>query len=255
MQTIDKNGWIYYIRSQDAVEDLSYSDEVGKWLIFFKDKKFAETLCKSVVEDKIIIAAKHSKVLDKYNSGVCCLYLDCEDYKRHKKLISYLLKNNYLPRNKNGSYTNIAFKHDYDTFMGIYGSNGSSLHLKEFIDLKTGKWTNEFNEKTNTQNIEKTIARKVCEYFNYSSEYGYGNRWSLGCIKFNGKDEFNFEYVKEYIKKNNIKIKDLSKKLEVSEGTVRNWLNGKSRPFVWNAIAICVWLNLDENIVIIKEKE
>lgn len=253
MQIIDKNGWIYYIRSQEAMEDLSYCDEVGKWLIFFKNKEFAETVCKSVIEDKIIIAAKHSKVLDKYNSGVCCLYLDGEDYKSHKKLISYLLKNNYLPRNKNGSYTNIAFKHDYDTFMGIYEySSSRSLHLKEFIDLKTGKWSNELNEKTNAQKIEKTIVYKVCDYFNSSSHWGNRNSW--GWMKFNGKDKFNFEYVNEYIKKNNIKVKDLANKLEVSEVTVRNWLNGKSRPFVWNAIAICVWLNLDENKVIIKNK-
>ena len=43
--------------------------------------------------------------------------------------------------------------------------------------------------------------------------------------------------------------------MDVSEISIRNWINGKSKPLVWNAIAMCVWLNLDETKVIVKSKD
>ena len=251
MKIINKFGWAWYIYSKNSVENLSFKDNIGKWMIFFKDKSFAERLCKSVIKDKIIVEAKHSIKLDKYESGVCCLYLDGEDYVGHKKLINYLIKNDYLPHNKDGSYTNIAFKYDFDTDRGVYGNAPNfSMHLKDFIDLKTGKWTYNHKKRLSEQNIEKTISRKVSKYFNIHG----GNRWSLGYLKFNNKDEFNFQYIKDYIKENNVKIKEIANKLDVSEKSIRNWINGKTRPYVWNAIAICVLLNLNEDMVIIRKK-
>ena len=97
---------------------------------------------------------------------------------------------------------------------------------------------------------EKIISRKVSDYFNYEN----GNRWSLGCLKFKEKDEFNYEYINEYIHANKISITELAEKIDVTENSIRNWLVGKSRPYVWNAFAICVWLNIDENLVILKRK-
>ena len=100
----------------------------------------------------------------------------------------------------------------------------------------------------NKKSIERIISRKVGTYFHTS-----GNRWSLGCMTFKEKEEFNYKYIKEYIIANRINIKKLANNMEVSETTIRNWINGKSRPYVWNAISICVWLNIDENNVIIKK--
>ena len=55
------------------------------------------------------------------------------------------------------------------------------------------------------------------------------------------------------INKNKINIKELSASIDVSENAVRNWINGKSRPYVWNAIAICICLDIDERKIIIKK--
>lgn len=72
-------------------------------------------------------------------------------------------------------------------------------------------------------------------------------------MTFNDSDDFDYTYLKNYIKTNKINIKELSYNMDVSENAIRNWLNGKSRPYVWNAIAICVYLNIDESKVIIKK--
>ncbi len=98
---------------------------------------------------------------------------------------------------------------------------------------------------------EKIISRKVRNYFNYEN----GNRWSLGWLKFKAEDEFNYEYINKYIHTNNVSIIELAKKIDVAENSVRNWLVGKSRPYVWNAFAICVWLDIDEKLVILKRKK
>lgn len=65
-------------------------------------------------------------------------------------------------------------------------------------------------------------------------------------MTFKSTDDFNYQYLKEYINKNKINIKELSASIDVSENAVRNWINGKSRPYVWNAIAICICLDIDE---------
>lgn len=106
----------------------------------------------------------------------------------------------------------------------------------------------ELNVKPTKASIQRKIAKKVGKYFNTT-----GNRCSLGCMKFKDEDDFNYKYLKKYIELNKIDIKELSTNLEVSENTIRNWITGKSKPYVWNAIGICVWLNIDESTVIIKK--
>lgn len=104
------------------------------------------------------------------------------------------------------------------------------------------------NPKINKKALERKVAKRVSNYFNEE-----GNRWSLGCMTFKSTDDFNYQYLKEYINKNKINIKELSASIDVSENAVRNWINGKSRPYVWNAIAICICLDIDERKIIIKK--
>ena len=117
------------------------------------------------------------------------------------------------------------------------------LH-KNIKDQKDSK----VNIKPSKSTIQRRIANKVGKYFNTT-----GNRWSLGWMSFKEDDTFNYKYVKEYVEKNKINIRELAINIEVSESSLRNWLNGKSRPYVWNAFAICTWLDIDESCVIIKK--
>lgn len=107
---------------------------------------------------------------------------------------------------------------------------------------------NSNNPQINKKALERKVAKRVSNYFNEE-----GNRWSLGCMTFKSTDDFNYQYLKEYINKNKINIKELSASIDVSENAVRNWINGKSRPYVWNAIAICICLDIDERKIIIKK--
>ena len=102
--------------------------------------------------------------------------------------------------------------------------------------------------KSGKKELERKIAEKVGKYFNEK-----GNKWSLGCLAFKNSEDFNYTYLKKYIQTNKITTQELSNNIDVSENTIRNWLNGKSRPYVWNAIAICVYLGIDENKIIIKK--
>ena len=106
---------------------------------------------------------------------------------------------------------------------------------------------NKKNLEPNKGAIERKIAQRVGKYFDT-----IGNRWSLGNLSFKKGETFNYRYIKEYIESNNINIKELAMNIEVSESALRNWINGKSRPYVWNAFAICIWLDIDESKVIIR---
>lgn len=117
-------------------------------------------------------------------------------------------------------------------------------------NTKNIKKTNEnLNKpKINKKALERKVAKKVSNYFNEE-----GNRWSLGCMTFKSTDDFNYQYLREYVNKNKINIRELSDSIDVTENAVRNWLNGKSRPYVWNAMAICVYLDIDESKIILKK--
>lgn len=114
-------------------------------------------------------------------------------------------------------------------------------------DIESNK---EEKEKATMNKRMKTllIRKKVCTYFNTT-----GSKCFLRSMKFYETDDFNYKYLKVYINTNNVNIQELSKNLEVSENSVKNWINGKSKPYVWNAIAMCVWLDVDEKKVVIKK--
>ena len=133
MEIVKQFGWVYYVKD-DALFD---RDKVGKWMYFFDNKKFVAKICKESVEMNIVKESKHS---DK-ETGVACFYLNCDDMKTHKKILSYFMENNLIQRTKNGRLYNISFKLDNQTRAGEYGDDfKSDIKLANFVNLDTGEW-------------------------------------------------------------------------------------------------------------------
>lgn len=263
-----KNGWVwyydeeYYAIAMDYLEYLKEKypdrkrfdvfDEDGKWMIFCGSYEHAERLCSLVVESKCVNMAKHTMNFSKTGTGVCCLYSFASDISNHKKLISVLKENDLLQRNKDGSFRNIAFKSNYDTQMGIYGELfEGELHLGDIIDLKTGEWTNKVYEYERLaleyerkSRIMKIIEELACEYF--------GDDLTATSHFIKKGDHINLSLVKERIKEQNKTAKDIAYELDVTEPTVRAWLNGKRQPPARKAIALGYYLDIDLPSIIIK---
>ena len=98
---------------------------------------------------------------------------------------------------------------------------------------------------------QRIVDQKAGEYL---GETGCGNKYSMGNLVMHSGDSFNGAFVKNQMKQKGIKAQFLADLLDVNVGTVRNWLNGKSRPYAWYAFAVVVYLDLDESEVIIREK-
>lgn len=113
----------------------------------------------------------------------------------------------------------------------------------------TDKEKKEAEIKSKKRYIEKQAIKEVANYFDINEK----KKLFLQYLKLKDTDIFDYMYLKEYIKKNNISIKELSNYIDASESAIRNWINGKSKPNAWNAISICVCLNIDENKLIIKK--
>ena len=125
--------WTYYTRDNYKYR----SDACGKWMYFFDNKDFVAEICKNAVKNNIVAQSKHSNSKE----GVACFYLNIDDNKSHKKVLSYFIENNLIPRNRNGKLKNIAFKLDNQTRRGEYGEKfKAKLKLSDFIDLNTEEW-------------------------------------------------------------------------------------------------------------------
>ena len=236
--------WTFYLGK--GYEDLEYEPCVGKWLIF-TNRERAEQMCKMAVEEKAVTEAQHSDD----ESAVCCFYLVEDDIKGHERFIKFCIDNDFLPRNKNGAYTNIAFKLDFETGLNSRGiSTTPSTHLSDYIDLKTGEWTKSFKEKKKELGDEKKIAKLVAKYL----DIWEGNRWANGFLPMKKGDALNTALIKEKMDEKKISIEQLAEKLDASTTSVKSWLKGKGRPYAWNAMAICVCLKLKPEDVIVKEK-
>ena len=242
IKKIDK--WTYYLGK--GYEDLEYEPFVGKWLIFTTQER-AQEICEKAVKEKAVVEAKHSDD----EKAVCCFYLVEDDTKGHEKFIEFCLANNYLPKNKNGSYTNIAFKLDLETGMNGAGFMTSpSTHLADFIDLKTGKWTDKFKEKKKELNAEKKISKLVAKYL----DTWEGNRWANGCLPMIKGDTINHELIRKTMEEKGITAEYLAEKLDATPASVKSWIKGKSRPYAWNAMGMCVYLGLKPEDVIISKQ-
>lgn len=257
-----KNGWVWYFDEEYYTIEMSYLDylkgkypdrksfdvfdEDGKWMIFCGSFEHAERLCSLVVENKCANMAKHTQDFSKTGTGVCCLYCVEGRIEGHKALIGFLKENNLLQRNKDGSYRNIAFKSNHDTRMGIYGKLfKGDLHLCDIIDLKTGEWTNRVLEYERKSIIADKIEKLACQYF--------GDDLTPSSHFIKKGEHINLSLVKEKIKEHNKTVKDIAYELDVSEPTVRAWLNGKRQPPARGAIGLGIYLDIDLPLIIIKD--
>ena len=256
MQIIENEVWRYYLDEDQS--DLRHSPFVGKWMIFPTKIEHAQNLCKAAVENKLVSQAKHS-LTPKKGSFLCCFYLNIYDYDKHERFLSFFRDNGLLPRNYNGNYTNIAFKLDVETAMGIYGADfKGSLHLADFIDVETGEWSRLYQRKK-VENDRLYLINKLAhnymmpgfpEYSNLRNTWiKHGDRQRL-----NKEDYFNREYVSKQLEEKRITTEAVAARIDVKENTVKNWLSGKSRPYVWYVYALIVYYNLEEKQVLIKAK-
>ena len=138
MQTFSNIAWVFYL---NEVEESGFEQhKVGKWMYFFNDKAFAEKICKDAVERGIVAESKHSNA----DTGVCCFYLNCDDFVAHKRILTYFLENRLIRKTKTGKLYNISFKLDDQTCAGEYGNEfQGQLKLSDFVDLYTGEWIND----------------------------------------------------------------------------------------------------------------
>ncbi len=65
MRIVSLGSWVFYIEGKPQFDE----HKVGKWMYFFKDKERAAGLCKTAVEQGIVLEAKHSDAPD----GVSCI--------------------------------------------------------------------------------------------------------------------------------------------------------------------------------------
>ena len=255
MKVLDMGKWIHYI-SDDYYEFLEcyigeigrapYDPEIGKWLIFCGQLEHAERICSLAVENCGVREAKHSADFSTGN-GVCCFYMDADDISTNKKFLSYFKDNNLLPKTKKGLYVNLAFKFDIETKNGLYGEDFTgSIHLKDYLDLESGEWTDYFLSLEKDEIKKKTIRDMSHEY---TGNLVYGTEAHL-----RNDDSINTKYIKEEIKKQGKTIKEIASFLEVKEATVRAWINGKAKPLVGNAMGLCLCLGLNVSSVIVKKE-
>lgn len=140
---LEKDKWIFYI-NEEKVHELR--ENCGKWMYFFYDISLAETLCKKAIEQDVVVECKHSNelgmMLNRNGQGVCCFYVNGDDYAAHKRVIGFFIENNMIRKTKAGKYYNISFKYDDQTRAGEYQDSGfeAELHLADLMDLETGEW-------------------------------------------------------------------------------------------------------------------
>lgn len=134
MRVIKNPAWVYYL----ADTDLHFDEvKVGKWMYFFGDRQFVETICREAIEQNIVEECKHSNADD----GVSCFYLNDDDLDGHRRVIAFFIKNDLIRKTKKGKLYNISFKHDTQTLAGEYGDDyHSDIKLEEFVNLETGEW-------------------------------------------------------------------------------------------------------------------
>ena len=139
MEVIGYGSWVYYVG--EGADDID-RDRCGKWMWSFDDYDLAEELCAKAVEDGVVAEAKHNAYPDpRYDSGICCFYLDGSDEEAHEAILGFFLENDMIPRDGSGRLADIPFKYDWQTRAGLYGDDFvPEMTLSDFIDLGTGEW-------------------------------------------------------------------------------------------------------------------
>lgn len=136
--------WVYYV-NRDASQPAP--EVCGKWMLFFRstEAERAEAVIRDAVASGAFPCAKRtsdfalSAGLAKYDSIVCCLYLDGTDDEAQREAVSYLIANGLVGKTRAGRYRDLPFKFDTQTLAGEYGSSFTpKIRLSDFIDLETG---------------------------------------------------------------------------------------------------------------------
>ena len=134
-------GWFFYFSGQ---EDKLVPEKCGKWMYFFKadEQEFAQDICQKAIDEKICYNCKCTDIeADGRDTGVICFYANDDDYENHKRIISFMLKNDLIPKTRHGKYWNISFKFDQQTIAGEYGDGyDGKLKLEQLMNLYTGEW-------------------------------------------------------------------------------------------------------------------
>lgn len=252
---IKQGGWVYHLTDREykmlskSGEEYIFDSDVGKWMIFYKTFEEAFVICCLAINNSIVEQAKHPEDYSKCKDGIgpTCFYLRGNDIEAHKRFFSFFMEKGLLPENKNGAYTNIAYKYDIDTAFGIYGKGGA-LHLKDFINPMTGEWTGKVLEYDKKESQKEEIRSRTSQYLGKAVDSFWGSDSPL-----HKGDTVNIELLNRYMEQQGQTPKSIAELLGAYESTVNNWLIGKSRPKAQYAIALCVYLGMNQEDFIIKK--
>ena len=125
------------------------SHKCGKWMYFFNDQEFAMSMCEKAISENVCYECKCTDMEQMGTaSGVICFYLNGDDIKNHYRIIQFMIDNELIRKTKTGRLYNISFKFDDQTRGGKYGADfEGKIKLEQFIDLNTGAWIYQSNEK------------------------------------------------------------------------------------------------------------
>ena len=132
-------GWYWFLSGK---EEALIPEKCGKWMYFFMDQNLAIEICKKAIVEDACFECKCSDLdVTCDDTGVICFYLNGDDMNSHKAVLSFMLRNNLIPRTKTGRLYNISFKFDVQTRAGEYGAGfEGKIKLAQFVDLETGDW-------------------------------------------------------------------------------------------------------------------
>lgn len=134
---VDNGYWSYCINGERAVELLDY--KCGKWMFYFGDIAFAESICRKAVLEDVVAECKHTAAEVFDGSGVGCFYLNEDDIAAHHRVLAFMMANGLIRKRKNGNLYNISFKLDSQTRAGEYGFEfKAEIKLEDFVNLETG---------------------------------------------------------------------------------------------------------------------
>lgn len=134
---VDNSYWSYYINGERPAGLVDY--KCGKWMFYFGDIAFAESICRKAVLEDVVAECKHTAAEVFDGSGVGCFYLNAGDIVAHHRVLAFMLANGLIRKRKNGNLYNIGFKLDRQTRAGEYGSElKAEIKLEDFVNLVTG---------------------------------------------------------------------------------------------------------------------
>ena len=139
MEKIKIGSWFIFLSGE---EDKLDRDRCGNWMYFFDNQEYAKDICKKAIEEKVCYECKCTDMEEAGTpTGVLCFYLNGDDIDNHKRVISFMIKNDLIKKTNTWRYYNNSFKFDNQTRAGEYGADfEGKIKLEKFIDLNTGEW-------------------------------------------------------------------------------------------------------------------